>query len=179
MIYRSVPRSAAVVALVLLTLWLVLGRTAVSAKLGGSNSPNAKLCQKGGYDNLATPEDPATAFATEEARAGDAAEGGTLVTYVPAPSNGCAYFASLETRRLDSIDGSFAFLAGDRVTLVATDPAAGTTGVQMGFNGVGVGSDAFPAELSYDIPTDGTYAVSVIGRGGAGNALMDFGCSRP
>ncbi len=179
MIYRSVRRSAAIVALVLLTLSLVLGTTSVSAKPGGSNSPNAKLCQKGGYTALATTDDPATAFATENACVSYAAEGGTLVTYVPAPSAGCAFFASSPPRRLYSLDGPFAFLAGERVTLVATDPAVGTTGVQISFNGVGVGSDAFPAELSYDIPTDGTYVVRVIVRGGTGNALMDFDCSRP
>ncbi len=167
MIYRSVRRSAAIVALVLLTLSLVLGTTSVSAKPGGSNSPNAKLCQKGGYANLATTADPATAFASEEACVSYAAKGGTLATYVPAPSAGCAFFASYPPTRLYSLDSRFAFLAGERVTLVATDPAVGTTGVQISFNGVGVGSDAFPAELSYDIPTDGTYAVRVIVRGGS------------
>jgi hypothetical protein len=34
-------------------------------------------------------------------------------------------------------------------------------------------------ELSYVIPTDGTYAVAIIVLGGSGNALMDVGCSRP
>ncbi len=182
MIYRSVRRSAAIVALVLLTLSLVLGTTSVSAKPGGSNSPNAKLCQKGGYTALATTDDPATAFATEKACVSYAVEGGTLVTYVPAPPagpDGCALFASHETTPLYSLEGSFAFLAGDRVTLVATDPAVGITGVQMSFNDVEMGSDAFPAELTYDIPTDGTYAVRVIVRGGPGNVLMDFDCSRP
>jgi hypothetical protein len=47
-------------------------------------------------------------------------------------------------------------------------------------NRVTVGSSTtFPAELSYDVPTDGAYGVTFIVQGGAGNALMDIGCSRP
>ena len=179
MLSRSVRRSAAIVALVLLTLSLVLGTTSVSAKPGGSNSPNAKLCQKGGYTALATTADPATAFATEEACVSYAAEGGTLAAYVPAPSAGCAYFASVAPQRLYSWDIPLDFLAGERVTLVATEPVVGATGVQMRFNGVGVSSPGFPAELSYDIPTDGTYWVRIIVLGGVGGALIDVGCSRP
>jgi len=181
MFIRSVRRSAAIIAFGLLTLSLVLGTTSASAKPGASNSLNAKLCQKGGYLTLARPTSPGTAFASEAECTSFAAQGGVLTAYVPAPSAGCTALAGIATGRYYSVDlVPLSFLAGERITVVATDPAAGTTGVTLLINRVAAdGSATLPAELSYDIPTDGTYAVMSIVAGGAGNALMDFGCVRP
>ena len=178
-------RSAAIVALVLLTLSLVLGSSTVSAKPNTGNNDNVKKCQGTGYLDWARDGDASTAFTSKKACVSYAAMGGTLtpyVPYVPDPSDlsaGCALFASLETEPRYSLEATYPFLVGERLTLVATNPDAGLTGVQLSINNVVVdGPDAFPAELSYDIPTNGTYAVTFIVLGESGNALMDPGCSR-
>ena len=71
---RPTGRSAAVLcaaALLLLTVPLT------GAK--GSNADNAKACQKGGWEQLATSDQPFTPFANEQACTSAGARGGTLV----------------------------------------------------------------------------------------------------
>jgi hypothetical protein len=68
------------IALVGLLLGALAFGTAASAAPGG-NSANAKLCQKGGYVNLARADD--TPFASEEQCTSYAAQGGTLIPAQP------------------------------------------------------------------------------------------------
>ena len=54
----------------------------VSAAPGG-NSANAKLCQKGGWETLATSEDPHIAFTNQGACVSYGAQGGVITAVVP------------------------------------------------------------------------------------------------
>jgi len=63
---------------------LVIAPAGLAAKPG--NSPNAKACQKGGWENLARSTDNSIAFSSEMECVSYAAEGGTLVAYSPRPN---------------------------------------------------------------------------------------------
>ena len=60
-----------------LATFAVVAAPAFAAK-GGGNSPNAKGCQKGGWQTQARTEDPATAFTSVGECTSYAAKGGTL-----------------------------------------------------------------------------------------------------
>ncbi|GAA3623089.1 hypothetical protein GCM10022200_01630 [Microbacterium awajiense] len=74
-IVQRMPRF--LVAIVAVALALVLAIPLTGAK--GGNSAVAKACQKGGWQQLASSDDPYTAFASQDACVSHGAQGGTVV----------------------------------------------------------------------------------------------------
>jgi hypothetical protein len=78
-------RAVLILVLTALTVSLIAVADPTRAEpITGSNSANAKACQKGGYTTQATSEDPTTAFTSEEACVSYAAKGGLVVAWPPA-----------------------------------------------------------------------------------------------
>ncbi|GAA3623082.1 hypothetical protein GCM10022200_01620 [Microbacterium awajiense] len=77
-IVQRMPRF--LVAIVAVALALVLAIPLTGAK--GGNSAVAKACQKGGWQQLASSDDPYTAFASQDACVSHGAQGGTVVPLI-------------------------------------------------------------------------------------------------
>jgi hypothetical protein len=109
---------------------LTVGVATANAEKGG-NSANAKLCQKGGWENLYRSED-ATSFGSEAECVSYGAQGGTLTTKTKAQLD------------CESVGGTFG--ADDRMN---TEPPAGST-LAWTCNGGGVTREFFTAVLVPD-----------------------------
>jgi hypothetical protein len=78
-------RAVLMLVLTALTVALIAVASSTEAEpIAGSNSANAKACQKGGYATLAPSEGPITPFTTEEDCVSYAARGGILIAWPPA-----------------------------------------------------------------------------------------------
>jgi hypothetical protein len=142
----------------LLALTLALQTAAVSAMPSdGNNREAAKACQKGKFANLATSEDPYTAFTTEEACVSYSANGGVLTAFVPL-SLGCTALND------PSLDGTSPYLtvltakanyyAGETISLTAGGPADAAGYYFYLYAEAPTTPAIIPGTLTHTFPTD-------------------------
>jgi hypothetical protein len=164
---------------------------------GGNNKLNAKACQGTGYQSLYRQD--GTGFTNADECASYAAQGGVLATATPGAtatptptntptpiplSSGCTAIAAEGTfQRQDALWFGIPLLAGERLTLNATNLEGTTTAVWLDVNNVTAATSTgdFPVFLFYDISADGTYIVRFYVESflQGNTALMDVGCVRP
>lgn len=143
---RTLVNRCLIVLAVILGLSAALPFADTAARPGNGNSPNAKACQKGGWETRARKESPTVAFQSQDECVSYGAQGGTLVTVVaPTPS------ITVTMRSLEELC---------EPNILATGLAPGATYGFVGYIGyVGSEQESHRGEVS----TDTTGAVSFSG----------------
>ena len=186
------------VIVVLVSVMVTAGSVAGKPAGGGSNSPNAKKCYKGGYTLLYRTD--GSRFATEQACTSYAANGGILVTATPTPpptntpvptatpeplSDGCAFWNDPVFDQVVSagtITPAFGYKAGETVSWTAglpADPEGATFRVTIFLNpGVVIRESTVPGTLTYTFTTDVLVDYIEWGVIGGGTATWTMSCER-